>query len=142
MYDSSQKNVLLSKEVKLIQDYIELYGTRFEEEHHIDFYYENVKPQHKIAPMLLISFVENAFKHSNIYNCDEAWVKFEVIVVNNTLHFTSINSKPKVMITELESNNIGHQNIIKQLKYIYPTTHTIEVREDDHEYHLNLCLEL
>ncbi|MEW7280267.1 histidine kinase [Aquimarina sp. 2201CG1-2-11] len=142
MYDSGQKSVLLSKEVKLIQDYIELYGTRFEEEHHIDFYYENVQPHHKIAPMLLISFVENAFKHSNIYNCDEAWVKFEVVVVNDTLHFTAINSKPQMRISEIESNNIGHQNVIKQLQYIYSEAYTIDIEENDNEYHLKLQIEL
>lgn len=141
MYEGCQKSVPLDKEVKLIQDYIDLYGARFEEQDHIDFYYENVRANSRIAPMLLISVVENAFKHSNMYNTSEAWVRFELVVNDNILYFSSMNSKTSDK-QSIISNNIGSQNLIKQLQYIYPKTHTIDIADTEKEYHLKLTIEL
>ncbi|MDY8136132.1 histidine kinase [Aquimarina sp. 2201CG5-10] len=141
MYDGNQKSVPLSKEVKLIQDYIDLYGARFVEHHHIDFYHENVQSHHRIAPMLLIPFVENAFKHSNIFNKENAWVRFEMVVNNDTLYFTTMNTKTENP-SEIISNNIGNQNVIKQLNYIYPDCYDINIEDNDRDYQLSLTIQL
>ncbi len=141
MYDGSLDEVQLIKEVRLIEDYIKLYSTRFDEHHNIDFYYENILMEHKIAPLILISFIENAIKHSNILNSAEAWVKIELIVEKNILNFAIINSKPACEV-KVVSNNIGNRNIMKQLGYIYPNTHNLKINNDKTSYNVNLKLEL
>ncbi|QTE23262.1 sensor histidine kinase [Polaribacter cellanae] len=141
IYEGAKNRVYLSKEIKLIQDYIRLYGTRFTTDNNIDFYHENILPHHKIAPMLLISFVENAIKHSDIYNNKNAWVKLEFILEDNTLFFTAKNSKPTNK-NRILSNNIGNQNVIKQLQYIYPNAHSIEIKDNINDYNLKLTINL
>ncbi len=86
--------VPLEKEIKMIQDYMALEKIRYAEQMQMTIEIENNYTGKMIAPLLLIPFVENSFKHGASKMITQPWVKLYIYIENNRLHFTIRNSKP------------------------------------------------
>lgn len=125
LYDSSQKTIFLAKEIAAIHKYVDLQLLRKPKSENVDFYQEGNGSRLKIPPLLLLNFVENSFKHSNLDKSKDAWIKISCIVKeNNELHFTTENSKED--FTALPKNGgLGNQNIQRQLELNYPNAHEL-----------------
>lgn len=142
LYDSSKEKVLLKKELETIQQYMALQLLRKPKSENIDFYQEGNIQLVQITPLILLNFVENCFKHSNIETSEGAWIKVSCMVQDNQkLLFTAENSKDmKVKVTE--KSGLGNQNIQRQLALKYPNAHELIIAEEKDIFSVHLALNL
>lgn len=142
LYDCSTPRVRLSKEIKLIENFIQVQQIGQTEKLNTDFYYEGIEDNHQIAPMILINFVENAFKHSHIKEDTAAWISMELFVEKGTLHFKIENSQQSLPTPTQSDGGIGQQNALRQLELNYPDHHHIQINDDENVYTIALSIEL
>jgi LytS/YehU family sensor histidine kinase len=100
----------------------------------------------EIIPMLLIPFVENSFKHGFGKDMEDGYVNIHVEVNQNELNLELSNSKPLAGM-ELKNNEnyqggIGLQNVNRRLRLMYPDKHSMEIKETDIDYKVNLKIDL
>ncbi len=144
LYHCNAPQVLVSKEVELIENYIQLEALRYGERLDLTFTHRSDDEQANIAPLLLISPVENAFKHGVSGNVDSPAVDIELVVENGILTFSVWNNKPVVPTKDEASykKGIGLANVQRQLKMIYPKHHTLTITPEVEEYTVDLRIEL
>ena len=126
LYESNEKTISLEKEIQFIDNYIKFQTIRTEGVKQI-YYNKNIDSfNHQLAPLLLITIIENAFKHS-ILNSD---IRVDINVKKGILKFTCENDfdKQKVTSTDLK---IGLQNLEKRLELIYKDTYKFNLEKDD-----------
>ena len=95
-----------------------------------------------IAPLLLIPFVENSFKHGASKMITKPWIKLSLAIDNNRLHFSIINSKPLSAELRARKGNIGLKNVRKRLELLYPGTHELNIVSESESYAVYLILQL
>ena len=137
--ESTDGKVSLIKEVEYLQSYIELFRMRFDPNFFIEFKTEGINDQHKLASLLLIPFVENAFKHG-VVNKAESPVHIELTVKDKKLYFSVynvINNHQKD-----KSSGIGLANIERRLTLIYPGRHHLNIVKTADTYHTKLTIDL
>lgn len=139
LQDSYQNEVLLEKEIQYISNYIELQKSRLRNSVIIEFEKEGNFYNKKIAPLILFTFVENAFKYG--VNPDEnSEIKIGISIKENELNFTVFN---RIVTTKnIESSNIGIRNTKERLMLYYPQKHTLEIKEDPKAFVVNLKINL
>jgi len=142
IYDCNQEYVSLGQEISYIQSYIELQMLKDEEGLNVKYTFEPVNPQLKITPMLLISFVENSFKHSNIEDTENSWIEIKLASKDNRLKFSVRNSIPEQQSTKDKSGGIGLENVKKRLNLLYPDKHYLNITTVKNLYSVTLMLEL
>jgi len=143
IYDSSTTRVKLLREMELMASYINLQQLQHDEEKNVDFYFEGVKNHHQIAPLLLISFVENSFKHGDLATNPNAWISISAIVEeHNRLHMSFHNSYRPSHSTRDQEGGIGLKNAQRQLELNYPDRHTLAIEKLDNEFRVDLYIEL
>ncbi|MCY1722340.1 histidine kinase [Prolixibacteraceae bacterium Z1-6] len=136
LYQVNKPLVSLKEEVMHIQEYIELEKIRFQDTLKVEFRSNEIDSTIQVAPMLLIPFVENAFKHGNLVD-GFLRIKIEVEVVNNQLRFNIGNSF--INHNEKENDNgIGLGNIKKRLDLNYPNNYKLENYLQDNWYFAEL----
>lgn len=140
LYETDNKTVALEKEINYIQNYIELQKLRL---NNIEDIVINVHGDAKnkfIEPLLLISFIENAFKYGTDYK-GAAHVKIKIIIVENNLDFW-IENTIENYIRDPENSGIGLANIQNRLDLLYPNTHELTIKQDSQYYRVHLILKL
>ena len=95
LHECDQPMVLLERENKMIQDYMDLEKIRYGEHMQMTIEIVGDPDQKMIAPLLLIPFVENSFKHGASKMISEPWVSLNMKIENQKLHFTVSNSQPQ-----------------------------------------------
>jgi len=136
LYDSNEKTISLDKEIQFIDNYIKFQTIRTEGVKQI-IYKKNIDSfQYRIAPLLLITIIENAFKHSTL-NSD---ILVNIQIENSILRFTCENdfNAEKVSTTDLK---IGLQNLEKRLELIYKNSYEYSI-DKGAKFKVNLKLEL
>lgn len=126
LYNSNEKTISLEKEIHFIDNYIKFQELRTEGVKRISYTKIIDSYHHKIAPLLLITIIENAFKHSTL-NSD---VLINIKVENGVLSFTCRNdfNADKVSATDLK---IGLQNVEKRLELIYKDNYDFKIDKTD-----------
>lgn len=143
LYDCEQHRVLLSKEMDLIEHYLSIQLLKHEDPLNVDFYYAGVTNNHRITPMILINFIENCFKHSDLENNPKGWIKISLEVENSELHFRTENTmKEQVEEIAISHKGIGLTNSLKLLEVNYPGKHQVEINTEDRIYQLDLKMAL
>ncbi|WP_316634204.1 sensor histidine kinase [uncultured Flavobacterium sp.] len=140
LYETDNKTVALEKEINYIQNYIELQKLRL---NNIEDIVINVHGDTKnkfIEPLLLISFVENAFKYGTDYK-GAAHVKIKIIILENSLDFW-IENTIENYIKDPENSGIGLVNIQNRLDLLYPDAHELTITQDNQYYRVHLNLKL
>jgi len=140
--ECDQPLVPLEKEIKMIQDYMALEKIRYAEQMQMTIDIEDNYTGKMIAPLLLIPFVENCFKHGASKMITEPWVKLTIYIENNKLHFTIRNSKPLSIEPVTAKGNIGLKNVRKRLELLYPGTHELNIVSEPGSYAVYLILQL
>lgn len=144
LYESDLKMVPISKERDYIQAYIELQKVRFGEDVFIEFKEENLeRSEKKIEPMLIIPFIENAFKHG-ISGQKDPYIFIELNLNNEEFNFFIRNKIPKSQTVQSKGNasGIGLVNVIKRLELLYPDQHILKISEQENEYRVKLKINL
>lgn len=144
LYQSNQSEISVEKEIELIEGFIELETLRYGDILNVNFSYETDDSLAKISPLILLPFVENAFKHGAAGNMEDPTVDIQLNVENGKLNFKVYNNKPKVVVNTKESmqGGIGIKNLKRQLELNYPNKYALDVQNSDREYIVSLTLDL
>lgn len=144
LYESNVNKISLEKEVAYLQSFVKLQKKRLSSEvlPSIEFSVEGVAENYQIAPLLLIPFVENAFKHG-IRMGNETFIKITLVVKDNSLVFEVKNSISEHS-NELETQygGVGLENVNKRLELLYPQQYELVIKEAEKQYHITLRLTL
>lgn len=142
LYECKEKYVPLQKEIEQLNNFIKLSKLQIEDRGIVYFDAQNVKKGYKIAPLILIVFIENAFKHSQAGQSENIKIDVKLHMKNNTLHFSCENNhRPTTSLDSLDAG-IGLKNVQKRLQLLYPDRHHLEIKEDSNKYKVNLSVEL
>ncbi|MCX8531982.1 sensor histidine kinase [Chryseobacterium luquanense] len=139
--ESSKDFVDLTKEIEYIKDYIALQLVRTDSS--LDFTYTEIGDLKnlKIAPFILINFIENAFKYG--FNAEEnSKISVKVIVQESALNFVVFNKIVNTNVNEENSLKVGLKNTFEHLNQVYPEKHTITINENDETYEVDLKISL
>ena len=91
-----------------------------------------------IAPLLMIPFVENSFKHGTSQMLQHPWIKLEITTVNDQLFFRLSNSKPSLSHANKQNKGIGLTNVQKRLHLVYPGRHQLDISETEDMFTVNM----
>ncbi|GAB1445146.1 MAG: histidine kinase [Cyclobacteriaceae bacterium] len=141
IYDSNHPKVLLSKEIEYMKNYISLERLRLNNEIPIEFEVKGDLNDCRIAPLIFIAFLENAFKHGVSNAKDDCWVKVLIEVNGKECTYTVENSKVEGHKEESKSG-IGLANIKRRLELSYPEDHELQIKELEDRYMVQLKLNL
>jgi two-component system, LytTR family, sensor kinase len=137
--DSDAPQVSLENEIDYITSFIDLQSIRLSNKESIQYSFSGNMGQYKIAPLLLIPFIENIFKHG-ILNQVEKPLQINVDIKNDTLFLSTSN-----FINTLhkdEASGIGLDNVKKRLVLLYPDKHTLAIKTNENIYTTHLQIKL
>ena len=140
--ECNQPSVPLEKELKMIQDYIALEKIRYGEQIDIKTEIQEAGSNKMIAPLLLIPFVENSFKHGASKMITHPWIKLRITIEDNVLHFLIINSKPLSHESTSRNGSIGLKNVQKRLLLLYPGEHELNIIAEPENFTVFLKIQL
>jgi sensor histidine kinase YesM len=146
LYECNSPKVPLMKELSMLNSYIELeklrYGSRLDMAVNI----RGDMAHKQIAPLLLLAFIENSFKHGASEQLDQAWISLDIAVKEDLLKLKLVNSKPEGNLPFDQKNNpsagIGLTNVKKRLALIYPGLHELKITSEEDTFIVNLSLKL
>ena len=143
LYQCKDNYVSIHKEIELLENYIALEKVRYGSRVNVLFE-KNVQNNVKIAPLILLTFLENAFKHGVRQELKEAFIEMTIKSSTNKIFFNLKNSKPPsdIIKNKIEKKTIGMQNIKRQLDFLYPNRYQLEVNCTATNYSLELKLML
>ena len=131
LYDCEQPKIQLTKELEYIRHFITLFKLKSSEGYDIVFNDDTENDSSMIAPMLLVPFIENAFKHSGIEKRGKSFVSIRILTKGKELEFTVENSLPKVQLVTDSQGGIGLENVKKRLDLLYPENHYLHIVKKD-----------
>jgi two-component system, LytTR family, sensor kinase len=138
LYESKDEKVSLEKEVEYLKNYIGLQRLRISDTVAIDFTVNGRPEIHMIEPMLLIPFVENAFKHGVSY-LENSQIRILLDITGGNLHFLVENNLVRKNGDPVQQEpGIGLRNVLRRLELLYPGRHTIRVGDDGTKYRVSL----
>jgi len=139
--ESGKEWVPLEKEIDYIRSYIALQQTRFGPTIHLDFQVTGSPASYRIAPLILIPFIENAFKHG--VNAEEnSDIHIHLEIKEASLHLLVINNKVTVRLTPDSHSGLGIDNTKKRLLLVYPQAHWLDIHDNTHDFQVSLTLKL
>ncbi|MCJ8212026.1 histidine kinase [Mucilaginibacter sp. RS28] len=143
LYECNTDLVPLKQEVRVLEQYISLEKIRYEERLDVNFTIEGNLDDLLIAPLIMLPFVENAFKHGVSEQTGDAWININLAISGNVLKFKVSNSKPQQVRKDQEKHygNIGLQNVKKRLELLYPSGYQLRIFDDNEDAYL-VVLEL
>jgi len=137
----NQNIVPLEKEINCISDFIDLQKLRLTDNVKLNYSVSGNSLGKKIAPMLLIPFIENAFKHG--VNPDEnSAIIIQVDITDDMLVLEVRNNKVFVNNDTIGKSGLGVKNAKNRLTLLYPNKHDLQISEDDKEYHITLKIQI
>ncbi|MGR7814222.1 sensor histidine kinase [Lacinutrix undariae] len=140
LYQTDNEYVLLKDELEYIQNFLKLQRLRIANNENVTINIFGTITHQKIKPLLLISFIENAFKYGTDFKGNTE-VKIEIHVKEHELHFSCTNligNRGK----DYENSGIGLQNTQERLNLLYPKNHQLKVTETKEKFNINLILKL
>jgi two-component system LytT family sensor kinase len=146
LQENVQEKISLNRDLEYLHNYIALQRLRTDINTNIRIQIaipQSVDPVVQIAPMLLIPFIENAFKHG-ISLRDESQIRISLELNQSTLYFDVFNTKHirSENDPEKNSNGIGLMNVKQRLQLVYPGKHELVIRETAHDYFVHLVITL
>lgn len=136
LYEADQQGIQLSREIQFIGNYVSLMRIRFSDEIDIRMDFADPVPDVKIPPMLLVTLIENAFKHGISYRRD-SFIHTSLTVEDGFLAFSVENS-----LSEAASGKpgVGMENMQKRLNLLYGDNYTLETKQTLEKYRVTLII--
>jgi two-component system LytT family sensor kinase len=142
LYETDEEKVSLEKETEYLQSYIDLQRQRFSKKVIINVNMQTTDRLYDIEPMLLIPFVENAFKHGTGM-IEQAQIDIDLKAVNNKLQFTvSNNYDPSSVEVKDKASGIGLTNVQRRLDLLYPNHHNLQITRENEKFIVSLQIDL
>ena len=142
LYRTQAPRVPLADEVAHLRTYVALEKLRYDDRVTVAFEADGPFHDAAIAPMLLLPFVENAFKHGVRPNPGAAWVDLRAALAGSTLTFTAANGTPPAAAYGGEGEGLGLATVRRRLDLLYPGAHTLTVDDAPGRYTVTLHLTL
>lgn len=141
LYEGSNRMIPLPREVQFLSNYVQLMRLRYTDKVSIRMSAPSNLPDMMIPPLLLIMFVENAFKHGISYR-KESFVYITVDVKDDRLKFVCRNSKQQLTLKEKKGGGMGLVNVRRRLDLLFQNTYTLKIEDRENEYDVSLDLPL
>src|SRR5690606_6350711 len=142
LYESKERFVPLRKELEQLDNFVKLYRLQIEDRGRVRFKAEKIEQEYRIAPLILIVFVENAFKHSQSGQSSNIEIDISVEMKGGRLEFHCQNNYEKVQSLDTVAGGIGLKNVQKRLELLYPNKHRLTIQDRENRYRVDLDLEL
>lgn len=140
LYESRKDRIPLADEIRMIEDYLELERIRYNERLSIEFNKTVDEPSQDIAPLLLLPFIENAFKHGASETRFDSFIRIDIRLENGVLYFYIENTKEDTGETSV-TENIGLSNVRRQLELMY-NEHTLHIENKKDRFIVHLTVNL
>ena len=139
IYDCKSEKVPLTKELKFISSYIDLEKLRYDKEETIQLKIDVNSEGYEISPLLLIQFIENAFKHGMEQAKAGSFLNMEIKLADGWLYYTSENS---INNREYSKGGVGLENVRKRLEMLYEGRHSLDINQTESTYQVKLAIHL
>ena len=140
LYECTDASVPLDKELSMLKKYVELEKLRFGNRMDVAFTTSGDTRQLVIAPLILLPFIENSFKHSASSEIDHCWINIHVHVHEQQLTFHVMNSRSEA--NSQPPGGIGLQNVKKRLALLYPGKFDLKILVEENVYNLKVQIKL
>lgn len=141
LYRCNEDFVAVEKEIALIKNYIALEKLRYDENRLDILFTKDIQQSNKISPLIILTFIENAFKHGVINETEKATIRLNLQSKKEQIIFSIENTKPQNEFARIsDKSKIGLMNVRKQLDLLYPTKHQLEIEETQTHYTVKLYL--
>lgn len=141
LYDCKQEQVSLAAEVAYLKNYLDLQQLKKEGELNIDFQIKGNVNTTLITPMLFIPLFENAFKHGNLEDTQQGWLKSELECREHDLRFSISNSK-RIESKKRAKGGVGLENLKARLELIFPARHQLKIESTAEAYKVFLSINI
>ncbi len=142
LHDCKAEKVPLHKEIAYLQNFIDLQMLKDSSGLNVKVHFDESRPNLNMAPLLLIPFVENAFKHSKIEDLANGWITIDLRTGEHHIEFEVENSLSAHNAAKDAVGGIGLHNVRRQLELLYPGRHLLEISEKDGVFRVFLRVEL
>ena len=142
LYEANGEKIPIEKEIGYLQDYVHLQQLRKDENYKVQFNCSQDVKNFSIEPLLLIPFVENAFKHISHKAQGDNFVKLDMTRSNGYFEFVAENSCEKGGFTTEQHGGIGMNNVKRRLELLYPATHQLKIDDKGDTFKINLKLKI
>ena len=141
LYRSNVKEANLSDEIKLIKNYIELEEIRYGSRLDLKVDIKGDTAGKKLAPLILLPFIENSFKHGACKDISIPFIHIEIVIKEECLKLNIANSFDSASQSDKETDDgIGLKNVKRRLDLLYPNKHVLDIDKTDHQFKVYLCL--
>lgn len=141
LYDCKTEKVKLTSEINYLHNFIALQQLKKDGELNIEFLTKGNVLNIQITPMLFIPFFENAFKHGNLEDTKNGWLKSEMKVDNGRLFFSIKNTTQREK-TKSEKGGVGLGNVRARLNLLYPERHNLKIEKKGNVFNVELEIQL
>jgi two-component system, LytTR family, sensor kinase len=141
LYKCNKDKVPLNEEIKFMQNYIELETIRHDKRLTLDIELPDQSNDLLISPLLLFSFVENAFKHGANKTSGESWIRICLLYIEGKLHFKVENSF-EALVNQPENKGIGLKNVKERLELLYAEKHSLVIGNANGIFSVDLSIEI
>ena len=140
LYEGNNRLVPLPREVQFLRNYVQLMRLRFTDRVKISLNTPDNMPDRMLPPLLLIIFVENAFKHGISYRT-ESFIEINIATESDRLLFSCVNSKPEQPANN-KGKGMGLANVRRRLDLLFPKKYRLEINDNETEYRVQLDIPL
>lgn len=142
LYNGKKEYVTLGEEIQFLKDVIGVEKTRWGNELKVDCKWNIENEEIKIEPLILITFVENAFKHVSRSISETGYINISVEQNANNILMEVENSKSAKQTKKNNGSGLGLQNIKERLSILYPKKHELKIKENEQVYMIRLKITL
>ena len=141
LYEGNNRLTPLSREVQFLRNYVQLMSMRYTGNVSISLDAPEVLPDLSLRPLLLVIFVENAFKHGISYRT-KSFVEISLQPHGDRLMFSCRNSRPEIKHDENMKGGVGLSNVRRRLDLLFPADYTLDIKETEDIYTVKLEIPL
>ncbi len=138
LYGCNDQYVSLKKEIELIENYLDLEKVRYDDRVDISFN-NNIETDVSIAPLILLTFIENTFKHGVSQELKKAYIRITISIEGKFIQFDITNSIAKNLVSA-NKETIGLTNVKKQLELLYFDDYSLDINKENNCFNVRLKL--
>lgn len=142
LYDCNAMLVLLSKEINMMDNYIELEKIRYGDRLDVSKNYSGDITGKSIPPLLFLPLLENCFKHGTSKQIEQCWLNIHLNADENSLQLKLINSKIRDRNIKPVSGGIGLRNVEKRLQLLYGDNYILKILRGEEDYTVSVSIPL
>jgi two-component system, LytTR family, sensor histidine kinase AlgZ len=140
LYDCKAEEVRLEKEIEIMKNYIDLEKEWYDNTVEISWNVEGDIKDKFITPLLMLPFLENAFKHGTLEQIEKPWLSIDLSVKSDTLRCKIANSKNEFV--SYRENGVGLTNVKKRLEFIYSGRHELKLNDEGNFFVVSLLVKM